>query len=468
MTTPRRRGRGPEILRHTFGGTLYQQGRGFYASLELLAMIRGEILLERTEAVQGADAPERTLPRTGEVAYLRRSHDHARRVLASDETVIGGVFADERTRRAVRSLLEGLEAPVPGRRRTNESWQKRHLYPYPPEAIHYDAVAGRGRGRISIETYAYRGGGALAHKMLRTDPEVERLDETRCRLRKLLGDGGGAVGRLLDALAGHDEFIVKNAPIEAPDGIPSEWFEDAIERQSFVATPDDPEGPASRETRWTELLREGVARVLDRRKTLSDFERVDALVRWVPWCLARHQLAMARRALGRDENAPLVFDTGHGRSAVRARARTEFNAALGAIKDGLLARAVEFDAPELLSGNGKWWKDSRTFYPTTLFAVGALNANTGGSRCHELKPELLQTIVHALVDEPIEFERFGREILGERLGIVCDGHAGVDPDSLGLDRRDLRENGLALIARLEETGLARAYSDSTLMVGVHE
>ena len=255
--------------------------------------------------------------------------------------------------------------------------------------------------------------------------------------------------------------------VESGDGIRGERFEDEIERRSLVADPDDPDGPATRETRWAELLRDGVARVLAREEKLSDFERIDALVRWVPWCLARHQLAMAHRAIGRDENAALVFDAGDGKSAVRARARSELNEALGSIRQGLRRRAEELGSPELLVGSAKWWKDSRAFYPTTLFAIGALNANTG-SRHHALRPELLQAIVHALVDEPIEFERFTREIMAGRLGVLCDDHAELDPDALGLDRRDLRENGLALVARLEETGLARAYSDSTLMVGLHE
>lgn len=446
--------RGADIVQALYGGALYQQGRGFYSALELFAILRGEVLLERRESEEGGveASATRVLPVEGTALYLRRSHDHARRLLATDDVIVPGVLSGEGVRGAIRSLLEGLEAPVPGRRRANEPWRGRHFYPYPPEAIHYDAVP-RG-SRVSIETYTFRGAGGLAHKILRTDPDAARLDATRERLRALLSDSGGAVGNLLVALARHDA-----ATEEKP-------FEDDIERRSlWEESPRDGQGRERAPTRWMELLREGTHRVLAR-EGLSDFERVDALMHWVPFCLARHQLAISRRRLDRDEDAPLVFDAGHGATPVRTRSRDQLARARSMIREALLAEARATGGS--LPRGSAWWKGPLSFFATTLYAVGALNANTG-RRHFEFRPNLLQTVVHALLDTPMPFDRFVAEVLGERLRVITSE---VADDALvrelRLDGRALERNGESLAGRLDEVGLCRSYSDSTLMVGVHE
>jgi hypothetical protein len=102
-----------------------------------------------------------------------------------------------------------------------------------------------------------------------------------------------------------------------------------------------------------------------------------------------------------------------------------------------------------------------------LFAVGAANANAG-QRHFELRPQLVQTIIRALVNVPVAHEVFTREVLGERLGIVCDTGGADMLSDVVLDRRDLKSNGQALVSRIDEVGMLRALSDATLMVGVHE
>lgn len=120
--------RGRDLVQATFGGALYQQGRGFYSALELLAILRGEVLLEKLEEDLGP-SEERLLPASGSASYLRPGHDHARRLLVADDDVVEGVFANSDTRGAVSALLRGIEAPVPGRRQTPDKWQLRHFYP---------------------------------------------------------------------------------------------------------------------------------------------------------------------------------------------------------------------------------------------------------------------------------------------------------------------------------------------------
>lgn len=453
MTT--RADRGRDVVRRVFGGALYQQGRGFYSALEFLAIARGELELETVESASGKRVRvTRVLPAEGPATYRRSGHDHARRLLADGDAVVSGVFNDSRTREAVANLLQGLEAPVPGRRAGKHPWKTRHLWPYPPEAIHYDAV--ERRGKVQIERYAYRGAGALAHRILCTDPNGDRLDGIRDGLRALLADDGGAVGMLLTALARHDKAT------------PDEAFVDQVEARSLGGGDEvkDPEGPLAKPTRSMEGLREGTHRLLTREE-LSPFERIDDLVHWIPWCIACHQLEMARRQVGRNERAPLVFDAGHGKSRVRNVARRLLGASIVTIREALHDGARRIDAPELLRGNSSWWSGSRTFYATTLYAVGALNANTG-RRHYELGPSLLQAIVHALVDDPIDAERFFGEILGNRLGIVCDPASAASHERLGIDNRDLRVNGERLAERLDDVGLSRSFSDSTRMIGIHE
>ena len=454
--------RGRDITRRVFGGTLAQQGRGFYPGLELLAIVRGELLLENAERADGTSGPVRVLPPVGErTRYVRNTHDHARRLLSLDADAVSGVFVDDEAREAVRALLRGMELKVPGRRSVRLPWRERYLYPYPPEAIHHGAVDRR--GTIKPERDAYRGAGGLAHKILRTDPDSARLERTRTAFRGLLGDDGGAVGKLLTTLARRD--AAGDDPARGADGA----FEDDVEWRSLDGGEDgaDPDGSGGEPTRWMRLLREGVHRLLTRDE-LSAFETIDDLVHWVPWCVACHQLAMARRRTGRDENDPLVFDAGHGKSRVREAARRHFNESLSTIRDAVLGAAEEAGATDLLSGSQTWWTGSRTFHSTTLYAVGALNANAGGSRHYRLGPSLLQAIVHALVDRPIVGDRFSREILGDELRIVCDGASAASGERLGLDGLDLQRNGEHLARRLDEVGLSRSYSDSNPMIGIHE
>jgi len=454
--------RGRDLVRATFGGALYQQGRGFYSALELLAILRGSVLLEEKERLAGGASEERVLPRDGSVRYLRPSHDHARRLLVTGDEIVENVFDSEDARSAVRALLRGIEAPVPGRRREPEKMQLRHFYPYPAEAIHYDAV--ERRGKVNVERYQFRGAGGLAHKALRTDPDEGRLAGTRTEVRKLFSNSGSAIGRLLLALSEHDEVSatgdLKSASVEELAG---RAFVDDVEAKSLESA-DGAGAPEA--TSWLELLREGVHRLLTR-EDLSDFDRLDGLMHWVPWCVAMHQLAMARRTLEIDEGTPIVFDAGRRASQVRALARRHLGDATACIKDSLYAAARSADLNELLRGSSAWWSGSRSFFTTTLFAVGALNANSG-KRQFVLRPQLLQAIVHALVREPISIDQFAVDVLAERLRIVCDRHGAA---RLGVDElsgRDLQTNTEHLIGRLDEVGLLRAYSDSTLMVGVHE
>jgi len=307
--------------------------------------------------------------------------------------------------------------------------------------------------KVSVERYIFRGGGGLAHKILRTDPDPDRLARTRVALRGLMLDSGSAVGRIGAALRRLDD--VHAAPPQGKSPAEHAFF-DGVERRSWAGA-----GP---ETRWFQSMRAGFDRVLQRRSH-TDFQKVEVLMHLVPFCLAMHQLAMARRRLGFDEFAPLVFDAGDGPSPVREFARAHLSRALTQITDALLTEAEELGYSDLLSGSANWRTGPRSFFATTLYAVGALNAHTG-RRFLAVRPALLECLVAAFVDGQVSFREFTRDVLQRRLGLVTDHSAAQVAGDVDLDRADLDRNGEHLARRLRSLGLLVEYSDATRMVGL--
>lgn len=445
-----RKEQGAATVQRVFGGALYQQGRGYYSALELFAILRGSVLLEHAQAEGG---PVRVLPTPPQATqFLRPSHDFARRLLVGDLGHEGHPkLRGEATEATLRALLRGLECPVPGTRKPASSWKSRHFFPFPAEMAHYDAVM-RGKG-VSVERYIFRGGGGLAHKILRTDPVPERLARTRTALRGLMADSKSAVGRIGAALRRLD-----GVPAIPPEGVEpaSHAFTDNVEGRSWSS--------GTAETRWFESLRAGFDRVLQR-QGLTEFQRVEVLMHLVPFCLAMHQLAMARRRLELDEDGPLVLDAGDGPGPVRELARQHFSRASTQITDALLTEAEELGYADLLSGSANWRKGPRSFFATTLFAVGALNAHTG-RRFLAVRPALLECLVAAFIDGQVPFAEFTRDVLQGRLGLVTDHGASQAAGDIDLDRADLDQNGEHLARRLRSLGLLIEYSDATRMVGL--
>jgi hypothetical protein len=445
---------GKETVQRAFGGALYQQGRGFYTALELFAILRGSVLLEKEERELGGSTIRVLPPSTEKTAFFRPSHDFARRLMAGDPEVSQNPkVKGEATELTLRALVRGLENPIPGARKPPTNWGARHFFPFPAELAHYDAVYRR--GKVSTETYIFRGGGGLAHKILRTDPDSARLERTRSALRRLLSDTNSAVGRIAAALQALDDApYLKERPTDLAD-VEKRAFHDAVEWVSWRT--DAPE------TRWFALLREGVDRVLTR-DDLTDFHRVEVLMHLVPFCLCMHQLAMSRRALGRDESQHLVLDAGHGAGAVRELARQHFNQSTTAISAALEKTARDLRHSELLDGSPTWRTGPRSFFTTTCYAVGITNASTG-RRFFAIRPAFLEMVTAAFVEGHVPIQTFTRDILYLKLGLMTDHAAAIAGDDYHLDRADLDVNREALASRLAGLGLLQEYSDATKMVG---
>jgi hypothetical protein len=422
---------GPAVVRQTFGAPLSQQGRGYYVTLELLAICWGT-QHGSLKKVLPTLAPGQAL------LFRQRSHDFARRWMRgqflseADRTRVVGEDAEE----TLRTLLESLRVPIPHIRRLPD-WGYQHLYPYIGELIHYDAL--QRRGRVSMEMNTYRGGGALVHKMLRTDPEPERLERNRAGLRALVTEEGGPLGRLARALSTHDEVR------------PESERQDRNEAEAIV----------HESSRWVGLLRDGVANITSRPETPRS-KQVELLMSWVPYCVARHQMDRAAAALDR-ESPYVAVAIDPDSSALRQAGRRQLDSARAAVHEALMKVAADLaaaDEPwaqhfEALADGGGWSEAPQQFLTGTLATVGALNANTG-RRHFVASLELIEALVHAALkpNQEVPYESFCESILFGKLGIVVDPVSGAQvllTDDI--DHGELRRNSEFLASELKSLGL---------------
>ena len=436
--------RGAELVHELFGANLQEQGRGFYVALELLAIIRGV----HEAGVHGDLAPDVEV-----IRYARQSHDLARRIatnttISNDELL--AAVQGETTLETLRALLSSLVVTIPGRRRSPK-WFAAHLYPFVGELVHYDA-AERSR-RPSIERYVFRDAGGLAHRILRSDSDELRRERVRTGLLALVTDSGTALGRVAAALRSHDA-----APV------PAEPFADESEAQA---------DPHSDTSRWPELMRAGVNRIVSR-TTTPRATRVEQLLHWVPYCVARHELALARQRLGKP---PEVIPTDATSSANPLRShsqraldsfRWDIVAALTSTAAAHLAAATEDERhlwARYAEHNARFTASPRAFFTETLAAVGALNA-TVGRRHFTLKVSMLEALTAALIEpnREVEFDDFCNQLWTD-LGIVVDQRSARAAQLTNdIDEGVFAGNARAFRGRLASAGLLTHYSDATSLV----
>lgn len=431
---------GEKIVQSLFGATLAEQGRGYYITLELLALLRGTHLASN-EILPSGD---------GAIEIERRAHDFARRLMAEpcalaevERLALGGKEFE-----TLRALALGLRVPVPGRRK-RPNWLGEHIYPYVGELIHYDAAPRKKRiqddvpteFRVSIERYLYRGAGGLVHKVLRSDPDLDRLERNRRGLYSLVQNSNSSLGRLFEAMMVHDL------------GHEASPFVDDSESKTIVL-----------ESRWIDLLRSGVCRLVERERPTAKI--VESLMSWVPFCVARHQLDLACQELG---EAPIRIPVSVGESSGIKRISRDVHDDCRTMISNALIRRAESEAPDLLIvGRSTKWRDtSRNFFSATMGAIGGLNAMQG-KRHFTIQPQLLEAIVLATLDRPeITFDEFCRVILFGAVGIVVDRRSASECERLSdMNLSDFDENANRLAAALESLGLLHQYSDMTKMVTV--
>ncbi|WP_457188724.1 hypothetical protein [Nocardioides sp. P5_E3] len=437
---------GAQLVKDVFGVNLQEQGRGFYVSLELLAISRGVFALTPSDLLSPATTP---------IRYERASHDLARRIAAGDSIAANvlelAVYGD-RALQTLEALLSSLRVEIPGRRKAPR-WFASHLYPFIGELVHYDAV--ERRGQPAIEQYVFRGGGGWAYHVLRTDPEEMRRAATQDFLADLVGDSGTSLGRIASALQSHDAAAATPFVDES---------EGEIEAFGAVSP-------------WPELLRRGIHAIVSRRD-LPKAKRIEAVMHWTPYCLARHALHLARATAGLDREAILV-DFTRDANPVRRGSQELLDEFRGQIAGALVARAQERHAEAIATqdlqaaerwskytvANANFTRSPRAFFSETLAAVGALNS-TVGRRHFTFKAPLLEAVVSALLPggHEEEFEAFCRRLHDELGLIVDDRTAAAAGYTVDIDAAVFAANAEAFKTRLSAIGMLTHYSDATSIV----
>lgn len=432
------------IVKSLFGTQIQEQGRGFYVTLELLAIVRG-VLDKCEEELLAPDVPQ--------ISYRRISHDLARRVatgtaIQSDE--LDAAIRGRETLSTLNALFSSLIVEIPGRRKEPD-WIAAHLYPFVGELVHYDAV--NRRGHPSIERYLLRDGGGWAYHVLRKDPDESRRETIRDEFILLLSDSDSALGRVASALHAHDL---------AP---PSD-FTDGSESETDVHDDVSP---------WPNHLRQGVHWILSRRAS-PRAKRIEHLMHWVPYCLARHELAIARAALGLEREIVTVDVTRESANQLRAHSHGLLNEFSWNISEALTQRAGQMSSSDTsVDAHGKWIKylapnssftrSPKGFFTGTLGAVGALNAVTG-KRHFVFKPAFLEALACASLppDTEIEFNDFCGLLFQEYALVISDRTATHIALTIEIDAGVFTANALAFKERLSAAGLLTHYSDATSLV----
>lgn len=452
-----------DIVKDLFGETLAPQGRGFYVTLELLSIVWGTNKLAQECAARGDElpnGPESVLP-TGDldlIHYQRRSHDFARRLMAGGPSALDDSdreHLDENpdTPEAIAALMQSLQVPLPFSRK-QPNWLGLHLYPFVGELIHYDAAKKRGSGAPGVERYLYRGAGGLVHEMLRRDQDQTRLGQTRAALTELVADAETPLGRLAGTLASH---------AQAPD---SPLADDVACAEINTDSP------------WVEMLRNGVHNILLRDSVRS--KKVEHLMYWVPYCVARYQLDVSSRRLGRDEPV-LLADVGAG-GQLRSMSRAQLARHRRMIEQALDHRAHELwnearnendpisEEWRLLTEQTKWKTLASSFFTGTLATISGLNANVG-NRHYTMGLSLIEAVVAGLLEpnEVVEFDDFCQDHLRGRLRVSIDGaSASADSITTKIDRSEFRKNERGFADDLHALGLLTQYSDATRLVRLEQ
>ncbi len=415
----------PDISLELFGGILVADAAGYYPGLELMNYVYG--------CVHGI------LPDIPNPRFERIGQDFARRIVWDQEKLL-----DDKKRYpksppteaagVLEHLLKCLQLEVPDRTSTN--WEAAHFFPYTRSLVHWDARKGRsGQKEVQIERRYLRGGGALAYKVLRQDPDPQRRDAIRAGFHDLMpSDNSTPLESLTGALARRGN---KNEAVNC---------EKEAEARPGTDVLDD-------------HYRSGIKSVLSHRD-LSSTTRIRAVMIWTGFWLAVRQRDRSSARLDLDKT-PMIIDCGSGPSQLRRESVRALKEIVARIGDA--ARDYLGDSEKL---KPKSRQDLAGFFTRTLAWVGMLNSFKG-RRYFVIKLDLLEALVLTHVESGGEmpFESF-TTILYKNYGLVFGRDAAAKAGFLTrLDASIFEDNEEDFATQLRAAGLMHAYSDATRMVG---
>lgn len=412
--------KGPAVSRRLFGGVLDFDAAGHYPGLELLNLVY-------------CGAEDELLPAGEHVRLIRRSHDFGRRLVwdggFKDDPRRHNVLLDDRVaEETLRELLRCLQLEIPNGT-TEPKWSRAHFFPYTPSLIHWDA---RERyGQVRLERLYLRGGGALAFRILRADPDEPRLERVRKGFRHLYSATAESPLELLAAFM-NGQSRNDDQPVL-----------DEIERDTRGNLDD-----------FEDVYRDGIVNILEQQDATS-VAKIRAVMGWTGFWLVLMQNRRARNTLGL-EASPIICDCGAGSPQLRRVSQRCLQEVLG----NILAAVGTNIAPAQRN-------KIRSFFWATASANGFLNS-WRGRKHFTFSVDALEMIVLATIPSggELPFERFVTEILHDRLGIAV-GRTAAEVSGLvnSIDASIFEENEAQLALQMIAAGLVTQYSDATRMVG---
>lgn len=430
-------GGGPAVSRRIFGGVLEYDGAGHYPGVELLNLIF-------------CTAGDELLPVADKVQIKRRTHDFARKLVWSKDLIESHkatdlVLNDSQSGDALRSLLGCLQLPIPSSVK-QPTWERAHFFPYTMSLIHWDARKkgnknSSNKNEVNIERRYLRGGGALAFKVLRMDPDLDRLKRTRLGFEELYGTTQASA---LEKIA---SVLVDSGKID------NEFMEDAIEFQSELFG-DEIEN----------MYRQGIDHILSH-TNLATVVRIRSVIRWTALWLVLTQHTRAARILS-DKPSYLIVDCASANKQLRRESQRCLKE-----KQTLILQAVD----KIVEDTGFTVKQQRrnsmrSFFWASAATVGLLNA-WRGRRHFTLGVETIETLVMASTAQgkEVSFESFLSDHLFQEYGMVVGRSAAESAGLLStIDGSVFEDNENHLARQMAASGLLTEYSDASRMVGIGE
>ncbi|MEW9921831.1 hypothetical protein AB2B41_19665 [Marimonas sp. MJW-29] len=416
--------KGPEVSRELFGGVLDFDAAGHYPGLELLNFIF---------CGQGGNR----LPSSDTVQIIRRSHDFGRRLVwdssfKDDQRRHDVLLDDNSAEETLRELLRCLQLEIPNGTK-EPKWSRAHFFPYTSSLIHWDA---RERsGNIRLERLYLRGGGALAFKILRFDPDAARL--------KRVADG-------------FDQLY--SATLESPLEILADFINKQSKSDTEPVLDDIEKATRANIDDFEDVYRDGILNILEQSQATS-VAKIRAVMGWTALWLVLMQNRRARQKLELKES-PIICDCGAGSPQLRRASQRCLQEVLGNILGAIDSVAADPRLPNAQRNK------IRSFFWATAAANGFLNA-WRGRKHFTLSVDALEMIVLATIPAGSEmpFERFVTEVLYDRLDIAI-GRGAAEGSGLinSIDASIFEENEAQLALQMIAAGLVTQYSDATRMV----
>ena len=432
--TEHNRGKGTDLSLAIYGGIFSVDNSGTSPGVELLNFIYGA-----TEDQMLDPALDPSPEKFGHNFARKLAHpkelDQGRE---ADKQKLKETLHGNEAREVLGVLFASLQIQPPNVKNTTDpGWTRKPFFPFTQSLIHWDIK----KSNEKIERVWMRGGGSLLHKILRKDPDSDRLAKIRVGFIDLYKNvESSSLERLARFFRDHQSDKVSSS---SPD---------EIERQSRANLDS-----------FEDVYRDGVLNILTHHN-LASVAKIETLVNWSGLWLALMQYRRSCAALGYETIPSLVCDCALTASPLRRLARMQFKFAFNSIKQALDTNpGGNFGHLEQRAKDGV-----RGFFTSTASALGVLNAYTG-NRYLTLKVNALETLVAALVPDQDEmpFEEFIDSCLYGKVGIVVSRSAA---DRAGLleehDATMFEENEVGLAIQMKAAGLLMAFSDATQMVGI--